>query len=34
MGIVFSNLLEEVSLEGVSPVMDNSEFQKILTEIK
>lgn len=32
-GIRYANLLEEVSLEGIKPVMSNSEFSKVLNSI-
>jgi len=33
-GIRYANLLEEVSLEGIKPVLNDSEFSKIIQEIK
>jgi hypothetical protein len=33
-GIRYANLLEEVSLEGIEPVLSDEEFSKILKEIK
>jgi len=33
MGIVYSNLLEEVSLEGISPVLDDDKFNNVLSKI-
>ncbi len=34
MGMRYANLLEEISLEGIEPVLSDKEFSKILQEIK
>lgn len=34
MGMRYANLLEEVSLEGIKPVISDSEFSKIVQEIE
>lgn len=33
-GMKFSNLLEEVSLDGINPVLKNSEYAKITSKLK
>jgi len=33
-GIIYANLFEEVSLEGIKPVLSDNEFSKIVTGIK
>ena len=33
-GLRYANLLEEVSLEGIKPVLSDNEFFKIVTDIK
>lgn len=34
MGMRYANLLEEVTLEGIKPVLNDKEFSKIVTDIK
>ena len=33
-GIKYANLLEEVSLEGIKPVLSDYDFSKIIKDIK